>query len=608
MQKLDGKTLNVTDHNLQSLRKLFPEVFTEGKIDFDKLKLLLGQHVENNQERYEFNWPGKKEAIQISQKQTTGTLRPLKEKSKNWDYTQNLYIEGDNLEVLRILQNTYRNKVKLIYIDPPYNTGKDFVYKDNFHDNITNYKKLQNENMKSNAETNGRFHSDWLNMIYPRLRISKNLLKDDGVIFISVDDTEVFNLKKICDEVFGEENFISTIIWERAYSPVNLKKHLSENHDFILVYAKKIEQLVCNGLKRDEEGLSRYKNPDNDPRGLWKAGDLSVGPIIEEKVYEITTPSGRKVWPPAGYCWRLSKERFEEFVSDNRIWFGEDGNNVPAVKRFLSEVKSTVTPMTIWKYADVGHSQEAKQELKKLFDDKSFFDYPKPTKLIKRILELYTNGDSGDIILDFFAGSSTTAHATIQLNSEDEGNRRFIMVQLPELLNEKTEAYKLGYRNLSDIGIERIHRAGEKIINEISNDTTEKIDTGYKVFELDTTNLKIWDETSQDLESDLLDLVEPLKEGRTQEDVVYEILLKYGIDLTATIEELKIKDKTVFSVGMGYLLICLEQDLTLEQIEALAQQHPARIVFYDESFKNDTVRTNAQQILKRYGIEDIRVI
>lgn len=607
MQKLDGKTFNVVQDNIEKLKQLFPEVFTENKIDFEKLMLTLGEHVEKEKERYEFTWNGKTKAIQLAQKQTTGTLRPCKEESVNWDTTKNLYIEGDNLEVLRVLQNSYRNKVKMIYIDPPYNTGKDFVYKDDFHDNIKNYKEKNQENMKSNPETNGRFHTDWLNMMYPRLKIAKNLLSDDGVIFISIDDTEIEKLKMVCNEIFGEENFIANIIWERSFSPVNLKKHFSENHDFILCYTKNINVTNCNGLKQTEELLSRYKNPDNDPRGPWQSDNFSVGPAVPEKIYEITTPSGRKILPPDGRCWLLTKDRYEEFLKDNRIWFGENGNNVPRIKRFLSEVKNTLTPMTIWKYSEVGHSQEAKQNLKKLFDGASYFVYPKSIKLIKRMLELYSNSDS--IILDFFSGSSTTAHAVMELNAEDSGNRRFIMVQLPEPTNEKSDAYKSGYKNICEIGKERIRRAGQKILEENKDkEGIEKLDIGFKVFKLDDTNLKVWDEESADLERDLLDLIDPVKEGRTQEDVVYEILLKYGVDLTVPIEETKVADKVVYSVGMGYLLICLERDLTLEHIEEIAKQKPARVVFYDEGFKDDTVRINAQQILKRYGVEDIRVI
>lgn len=607
LQKLEGKTFNIVQDNIEKIKEIFPETFTENKIDFEKLRLALGDNIEKEKERYEFNWNGKTEAIQLAQKQTTGTLLPCKVESVNWDSTNNLYIDGDNLEVLRILQNSYRNKVKMIYIDPPYNTGKDFVYKDDFQDNVKSYKERLAENMKSNAETNGRFHTDWLNMMYPRLKIARNFLTDDGVIFISIDDEELENLKKICNEIFGENNFVSCIVWERAFSPVNTKKHFSENHDFILCYAKNLPSLECFGIKRDDTSNERYSNPDNDSRGPWTSGDLSVGPIVPAKVYEITTPSGRKVLPPSGYCWRLTKERYEEFVSDNRIWFGEDGNNVPRIKRFLSEVKAGITPMTVWRYTDVGHSQDAKQRLKELFDGKAYFDYPKSIGLISRMLDLYT--DNNSVIMDFFSGSATTAHAVLEKNAEDGGNRKFILVQLPEQTDEKSEAYKDGYKIINDIGKERVRRAGKKVIQENQGkEGIEQLDIGFKVFKLDETNLKVWNEESLDLEKDLLELIEPVKEGRTQEDVVFEILLKYGIDVTVPIEELIIAKKAVYSVGMGYLLICLERDLTLEQIEEMAKQQPSRIVFFDEGFKDDTVRTNAQQILKRYGVEDIRVI
>lgn len=407
-------------------------------------------------------WKGKTNSILDVDKTTNKQLIFCKEESKNPNTTENLYIEGDNLDILKLLKKDYTGKIKMIYIDPPYNSGKKFIYNDKFG------------NKKDK-------HTNWLNMMYPRLKVARDLLADDGVIFISIDDNEISNLKRICDEIYGEGNFIANIIWERAYSPVNLKKHFSENHDFIICYAKNIENLICNGLKRDEEGLSRYKNPDNDPRGVWQSDNLSVGPIVESKVYEIITPSGRRILPPNGRCWLLTKERFNEFIKDNRIWFGEDGNNVPRIKRFLSEVKNTVTPMTIWKYTEVGHSQNAKQKLKKLFDGKSYFDYPKSIDLIKRILELYTDSDS--IVLDFFSGSATTAHATMQLNSEDNGNRKFIMVQLPELCNEKSEAYKNGYKNICEIGKERIRRAGEKIKEENKDkEGIENLDIGFKVF------------------------------------------------------------------------------------------------------------------------------
>ena len=357
--KLNGTSKDIISDNISKLKEIFRDIFAEGKVDFDKLKIDLGEYVDDSHEKYSFTWPGKTQAIKESQKQSTGTLRPCKEESKNWDKTQNIYIEGDNLEVLKLLQKSYYNRIKMIYIDPPYNTGKDFIYPDNYKDNLENYLELTHQvasnefssiKLTTNTETSGRFHSDWLNMIYPRLKLAKNLLADDGVIFISIDDNEVENLTKICNEIFSEENFVSTIVWERAFAPVNLKKHFSPNHDYVLCYAKNIDLLVCNGLKRTAESNDRYSNPDNDSRGPWTSGDFSVGPRVEKNVYEIVTPSGRVVLPPSGRCWRVTKEKFDELVADNRVWFGEHGDNVPRIKRFLSEVKQGITPMTVWKY------------------------------------------------------------------------------------------------------------------------------------------------------------------------------------------------------------------------------------------------------------------
>jgi len=614
---LDGKTLDIAEENIEKLKQLFPEVFTEGKVDFEKLQQVLGEYVEDSNERYNFTWNGKGRALRLSQTPSLGTLRPCKEESKDWDTTQNLYIEGDNLEVLKLLQKSYYGKVKIIYIDPPYNTGNDFVYKDDFHDSLENYKKItgQVDNdgkaISTNAETSGRYHTDWLNMMYPRLRLARNLLSDDGVIFISIDDNEVHNLRKICDEVFGEDNFIAQVIWERAFSPVNLKKHFSESHDYILSFAKNIDFLVCNGLPRSEEADNRYSNPDNDPRGKWASADLSVGPAIQSNIYEITTPSGRVVLPPSGYSWRLSKERFIEFLNDNRIWFGEEGNGVPRIKRFLSEVKQGITPMTIWKHADVGHSQKASQDLKELFDNKAYFTYPKPIELIKRILELYTNDNS--IILDFFSGSSTTAHAVMQLNAEDGGNRKFIMVQLPEPTDEKSEAYKAGYMNICEIGKERIRRAGEKIKEEKGLEALN-LDVGFKVLKLDTSNIRKWQPDYNDLEQSLMDYIDNYVEGRTELDVVYEIMIKYGLYLTYPVDEFTIAQKKVYSIGFGMLMICLDDEITTEvakgilvKIKELSPES-SRVVFKDNGFKSDSNKTNIKEILKSGGIEEFITI
>lgn len=447
MDRLKMHSIDKVNENIYKIGGLFPNCITEIKnengeivysIDFEVLKQELSSSiVEDNEERYQFTWPDKKKSILLSNTPIAKTLRPFRDESVNFDATENLYIEGDNLDVLKLLQETYLGKIDVIYIDPPYNTGNDFVYEDNFSksteiyiENSGQYDDEGNRLVK-NLESNGRFHTDWLNMIYPRIKLAKDLLSDKGVIYISIDDNEVAQLRKICDEIFGENNFIAQIIWERAYAPINLMKHFSRSHDYIICYAKNIDLAINKGIKRSEEADNRYNNPDNDPRGVWKSSDLSVGPAVESNIYEIKTPSGRIVEPPAGRSWSLSKKAFLERLQDNRIWFGTEGNSVPSMKRFLSELRKTgITPMTVWRYEDVGHSQEATKELKKLFNDKMYFDYPKSISLMERLIDLYAEKDS--IILDFFSGSSTTAHAVMKLNADDGGNRKFIMVQIPE--------------------------------------------------------------------------------------------------------------------------------------------------------------------------------
>jgi adenine-specific DNA-methyltransferase len=488
VEKIIGKSLDLTQENIKRLKELFPEALTEDKIDFDKLRLILGDEVETSPERYEFRWNGKNEAIKLSQTPSMGTLRPDKESSKNWDTTENLYIEGDNLEVLKLLQKSYFGKIKMIYIDPPYNTGKKFTYKDNFHDDSTNYKKNTNQSTKANSETSGRFHTNWLNMMYPRLKLARNLLKEDGVIFISIDENENANLRKISDEIFGENNLVSEITWEKKFAPQNDAKYFSLNHEYILCYAKNKKNFKRNLLPMTTEQIDRYKNPDNDPRGSWQSDNLTVSTYNEKYDFPITTPSGKIINPPHGRCWRTSKEKFDELVSDNRIWFGKTGSNTPRIKRFLSEVQQGKTPISLWYHDEVGHTQEASKELKDLFNGKKYFDYPKPVKLIYRMAYISTNPD--DIILDFFSGSGTTAHAIMQLNAEDNGHRKFIMVQIPERLEEKSEAYKDGYKNICEIGKERIRRAGARITEEFKN---KKIDTGFKVLKLDDSNTENWD-------------------------------------------------------------------------------------------------------------------
>lgn len=619
MEKMNGDSLNIVKENVSKLKDIFPEVFCEDKVDFERLQEVLGEYVEDKEERYNFSWHGKSQAIRMAQTPSRGTLRPCKEESKNWDTTENLYIEGDNLEVLKLLQKSYQNKVKMIYIDPPYNTGNDFVYKDDYKDNLKNYLEItgqvneEGNKISTNPEKSGRYHTDWLNMMYPRLRLAKNLLTEDGVVFISIDDNEHSNLKKICDEIFGEENFIANLIWERAYSPVNLKRHFSENHDFIICYSKNINLTICNGLKRSIDADNRYSNPDNDPRGVWKSTDCSVGPAIPDKIYEVTTPSGRVVFPPKGRCWLYTKQRFKEMLEDNRISFGDKGDGVPRVKKFLSEVKDSITPMTIWKYTEVGHSQDAKQNLKRLFDGEAYFDYPKSVELIKRMLELYSNTES--IIIDFFSGSSTTAHAVMKLNTEDNGNRKFIMVQLPEATNEKYEAYKAGYKNICEIGKERIRRAGDKIIEENKDkEGIEDLDIGFKVLKLDSSNIKPWNPQFDNVKMSLEDVIDNFVSGRTEEDVVYEIMLKYGIDLTYPIEVREVSGKKVFSIGFGSLIICLDNEVTLEVVNGIVDlknelaPETTRVVFKDNGFKTDSVKANTIEILKRNNINEIMSI
>lgn len=616
MNRIDGLSLNLERNNIEKIKELFPEAVEEGKIDFDMLRAMLGDEVDDSKEKYQFTWNGKAKSIKLAQTPSSATLRPCKEKSKNWDTTENLYVEGDNLEVLKQLQKTYYGKIKMIYIDPPYNTGKDFVYHDNFVDSIENYKLQTNQVSSSNYETSGRFHTDWLNMIYPRLILAKNLLKEDGVIFISIDDYEQENLKKLANEVFGESNFIAQVIWERSYAPINMVKHFSKSHDYILVYAKDISKVMCNGLPRSEETNSKYSNPDNDPRGLWRTDNMSVGPVIESKVYEIVTPSGRVCLPPKGRCWLYTKERYKEMVADNRIWFGEDGNNVPAPKRFLNEVKQGMTPMTIWKYQDVGHTQDSMRELRTLFDGEKVFDYSKPVKLITRIVSLYS--DKTDIIMDFFSGSSTTAHAVMKLNAEDGGNRKFIMVQLPELCDEKSEAYKAGYKNICEIGEERIRRAGEQIKAEwekehpsdglFGSDEKFTTDIGFKVFKLDSTNVNEWDSNMKLDEKELaIRLGEVFKEGRSKEDILYEIMLKYGV-FDKQAEEIDVNGKTMYRVGKRYMIVCLNDHITSEDVKAIGELSPRTVIFNEAGFDNDNDKINAVYNLEKAGIEDVKCI
>jgi len=612
MDKIDGLSMNVEAEARERLKSVFPECFSEGTLDIDKLLTMCGEYITNDFEKYKFEWHGKGDSMKLAQRRSAACLRPCQEESVDFDTTQNLYIEGDNLEVLKLLQTAYFRQVKMIYIDPPYNTGNDFVYEDDFKDPLARYLDVTSQATKSNPESMGRFHTAWLNMMYPRLRMAYNLLRDDGVIFISIDDHEVHNLRKLCDEVFGEENFVAELVWERAYAPKNDAKFISNSHDYVLMYAKSLESFKIGRLERTEEANARYTNPDNDPRGVWKPSDMSVKTYNAECDYPIATPSGRVIEPPTGRCWSLSKNAFLERLNDNRIWFGSDGNSVPSIKRFLTELKfEGMAPQSIMFYKDVGHSQEGAKEVTSLLEAGAF-DGPKPIRLLRRLLTL-ANTDNDSIILDFFSGSSSTAHAVMQLNKEDGGNRRFIMVQIPELTDEKSEAFKAGYKSIAEIGKERIRRAGVKLSETdaqiaLTGDRSP-LDTGFKVFKLDSSNIKFWDGIPVGVDNwqlyldSMRNVVDSIKDDRSPLDVVYELMLKLGIPLTCEVVVKEILGKTVYSVDGDLLLFCLEPNITTELVEAMVDIAPQKMIFAEMGFVDDTAMANAHYILQDRGIE-----
>lgn len=601
--------------NLDALYQIMPSCFTEvrddktgkisHKINFTTLRELLGDNAyEGADEEYGFSWVGKNAARREAASSINKTLRPCPEESVDWDSTENLYIEGDNLEVLKLLQKSYLGKIKMIYIDPPYNTGNDFVYRDDASLPKDEYEKLAGNideygfRLRKNTDTNARYHSDWCSMVYERLLVSRALLSEDGVIFISIDDNEAQNLRKIVEEVFGASNFLAQVVWERAYSPINLMKHFSPSHDYILCYAKNVEVAVCHGIARSEEANDRYSNPDNDPRGVWKPSDLSVGPAVQENIYPITTPSGRIVEPPAGRSWRLSRNAFRERLQDNRIWFGPTGDNVPAMKRFLSELRKTgITPMTIWKYTEVDHSQGATQKLAKMFDGKKYFDYPKSVPLIERCLQLYSDSDS--IILDFFSGSATTAHAVMKLNAEDGGNRKFIMVQLPEVTDEKSEARKAGYNTICEIGKERIRRAGKKIKEE-AGEKAANLDTGFRVFKCEDSFMNdVYFAPSELKQEDLFSQIENIKDGTSDLSLLFGCMLDWGVQLSLPLSHFTVAGKTIHNVNDGDLVACFAEDINEEVISAIAELSPLRVVFRDSCFSESAFKMNLFELFKQ---------
>ena len=622
MEHLKMHTPDLADENFAKLAALFPNAVTETKdengnvvraIDADVLRQEISATVvEGSQERYQFTWPDKKKSVVLANQPIAKTLRLDREKSVGRDGTsgsidtENIYIEGDNLDALKLLQETYLGKVKMIYIDPPYNTGNDFIYEDDFSQDTDEYLgnsgqfDEEGNRLVQNTESNGRFHTDWLNMLYPRLRLAKDLLSDDGVIFISIDDNEQENLKKCCDEVFGSRNFVAQLIWERAFSPKNDARFVSNSHDYVLMFAKDIDKFVIGRLPRTDEANARYQNPDNDPRGPWMSSDISVKTYNAACDYPITAPSGRVIEPPAGRCWSLSKNAFLERLQDNRIWFGSDGNGVPRIKRFLTDLKHEgMAPTSIMFFKDVGHSQEGAQEVSKLLDG-GFFSGPKPQRLMKRLLTL-ANLKENSIVLDFFSGSASTAQAVISKNIDNKNNYKFIMVQLPEQTDAKSEAYKAGYKTICEIGEERIRRAGKKIKEE-SPLTTTDLDIGFRVFKVDSSNMEDIYYRPADYNQGQMELfADNIKPDRTPEDLLFQVMLDLGILLSSDIQETEIADKKVFSVADGYLIACFDAEVTEETVKAIAQKQPVYAVFRDSSMASDSVATNFEQIFETYS-------
>lgn len=641
---IDGLSMNIEQTNLDKLRSVFPECVSEGKLDIDKLLSLCGEYIDNDFEKYKFEWKGKADCLRLAQKRSTGTLRPCPEESVDWDTTQNLYIEGDNLEVLKLLQTAYYRKVKMIYIDPPYNTGNDFVYADDFADPMARYKEVTQQTTKSNPETMGRYHTNWLNMMYPRLRLAANLLRDDGVIFISIDDVEIDNLKKLCNEIFGEENFVAQFIWQSRQNKDNRNiTGVSIDHEYVVCYTKQFGHRVFRGTDRKTE---QYKNPDNDPRGPWTSANmvgLATADARPNLHYDLINPADGKNYGCPEKGWRYDRNTMNRLIQEGRIIWPDNPDGRPRKKSFLNELSDNL-PGFSSVFSTGVYTNTATKEIGGLFN-KYLFDFPKPVEVIKQLVSQVSNTD--DIILDFFSGSATTAHAVMQLNAEDGGNRRFILVQLPELCDEKSEAYKTGYKNICEIGKERIRRAGKMLKDalessglfvramkrhqdqhdslegfayaeweespEVINAKKEmaaKLDVGFRVFKLDTSNLETWDATPiEDEQLDLLyrrmnSMIHRVKPERTDLDMIYEIMLKLGVPLTYSVTPFSINNKTVYGVGDDcLLLVCLAEDVQPEDVEQMTEYAPAKIIISRDSFADDTAMANAYYILRDHGIE-----
>lgn len=615
-----AKSASIVAQNIEKLKELFPDAVSEGKVDLTVVKEHIGESLlpeEEREEKYGINWFGKRKARQIALTPSTGTLRPCPEESVDWNTTKNIMIEGDNLEVLKLLQKSYAGKVKLIYIDPPYNTGKDFVYPDNFQDNIKNYLELTGQieggaKMQANTESSGRYHTDWLNMMYPRLKLARNLLSEDGVIFISIDDTEISSLKNICDELFGEENFVANTIWQSRTS-ISDDHEISPNHNHTLIYSKYRQSLEFYGLPLDE---SDYANPDSDPRGKWKLVPIDANKPGGNTKYGIINPkTGIEYYPPAGRSWAINPDEFARLMKDGRIKFGINDESSPKRKLYWNERQSrgdTKTPSSI--ILDAGTTKDGTNEVAVIFEAKKVFDYPKPVSFLERLLTYGCSRNRDNLILDFFAGSATTAHAVFNMNLSDKISRRFIMIQLPEPCPDNSIAFKMGYTNIAEISKERLRRAGKKIKE---NNPNYSGDTGFRVFKLDTSNIRPWEPDWDNLDEMVKHSVNHIKDGRSEADILYELLLKLGLDLSIPIEEKKIGNKKVQAIGAGTLLVCLDKSISRADAEPLAlgivewhkQLCPVgetTCVFLDSAFADDVAKSNLSAILQQHGLENVR--
>ena len=614
IEKLDMKSPDLAESKIDELARLFPECVKESEndqgqtvrsIDFDQLRQELATAVvDGPRERYTLDWPGKREAQVLANSPITKTLRPSRDDSVDFDSTKNLFVEGDNLEALKLLQETYLNQVKLIYIDPPYNTGKDFIYSDNFvaekddYDLLSAQKDEQGGRLIANPESNGRFHSDWLSMIYCRLKLAKNLLSDDGVIFISIDDGEVANLRKVCDELFGEQNFVTQIIWKKRSTPPN-DKAIGAQHDYILVYARNYSKASINLRERSEEQVARYKNPDDHPKGPWAAGDLMAnvkgGRYVDSLHYAIVNPrTGQEHFPSSNGNWRFNKDKIEKLIASDEIYFGADDQGRPKLKRFLADVKSGISWTSLWDFAPLNTA--GSKEMAAIFGNLGVFENPKPVGLMEHIVKAGSNPDS--IVLDFFCGSASTAHAVMNVNAQDNGNRKFVLVQLPEECHDKSEAAKAGFSTIADIARERIRRVGKQI-KESNATTCPNLDVGFRAMEIDTSNMKdVYYAPDKVKQADLFEQVDNVHEDRTPEDLLFQVLLDWGVDLALPISGESIGEKNVFFVDGNALAACFETDINEDLVKKIAERKPLRAVFRDSSFGSDSVKINVEQIFK----------